>query len=314
MLTFLARRIVNGIVMVFAISVIAFSLLYLSGGDAARRILGDFASEEAVALRAEALGLYRPLPVQYFDWLSGAVRGDFGTSWFRAAQVDEMISHRLVATLSLVGVSLLLSTIVAMFVGVTAALRRGTWLDRGLQTMTLGGAAIPNFLYAIALVMFFALHLGWFAPTGFTQPSAGIGPWLHSITLPVVALVIGGAASSAQQIRAAMINVLQQDYIRTLRSRGLPARSVIFKHALRNAAGPGLAVIALQFVGMIGGTVIIENLFNITGLGSLSANSAIQGDVPVLMGIIITVAIIVVIVNLLLDVVQGWLNPKVRVA
>jgi peptide/nickel transport system permease protein len=300
--------------MVFAISVIAFSLLYITGGNAARRILGDFASEAAVQQRAEELGLYRSLPAQYWDWLTSALTGDLGTSWFRAVGVGEEIGRRLVATLSLVVVSLLLATTVAMFVGVFAALKRGTWMDRAVQVTLLGGAGIPNFLWAIALVMIFALNLGWFYATGFTQPGDSLTAWAHSITLPVVALLIGGVASSAQQIRAAMINVLQQDYVRTLRSRGLSPRSVIFKHALRNAAGPGLAVIALQFVGMLGGAVIIENLFNIPGLGSLSASASVQGDVPILMGLIITVAIIVVIVNLLLDIAQGWLNPKVRVS
>jgi len=314
-LAFLGRRISNGILMVFAISVIAFSLLYITGGNAARRILGDFASEEAVDRFYQELGLYRPLPVQYWDWLTNAIRGDLGNSWVnRGVEVTGEIGRRLVATLSLVLVSLLLSAIIAMFVGVFAALKRGTWMDRTVQTLSLGGAAIPSFLIAIGLVMLFALNLGWFYATGFTEPGDSITGWLHSITLPVVALLVGGVASSAQQIRAAMINVLQQDYVRTLRSRGLPARSVIFKHSLRNAAGPGLAVIALQFVGMLGGTVIIERVFNISGLGSLSASASSAGDVPILMGLIVTVAIIVVIVNLLLDIAQGWLNPKVRVS
>jgi len=313
-LVFLGRRLLNGALMVGAISVLAFSMLYLTGGNAARRILGDFASEAAVAQRATELGLDRPLPVQYLEWLTGALRGDLGTSWFRAVQVNEAISTRLLATLSLVGVSLLLSTVIAMFIGVYAALRRGSWIDRTIQTVSLGGAAIPGFLIAIALVMIFAINLGWFNATGFTNPGESVGGWLRSITLPVVALLVGGSASAAQQIRAAMINVLSQDYVRTLHSRGLPARRVIFRYALRNAAGPGLAVIALQFVGMLGGVVIIENLFNIPGIGSLSATAATQGDIPMVMGVVITVAIIVVIVNLLLDIAQGWLNPKVRVA
>jgi len=300
--------------MVFAISVVVFSMLYINAGGAARRILGDFASDEAVARLHEELGLYQPLPVQYFNWLTGALRGDFGTSWFRPTEVNEMIGVRLPATLSLVTVSLILSAILAMFVGVYAALKRGTWIDRAVQTLSIGGAAIPGFLFAIALVFVFAINLGWFAPTGFTQPTESVGGWVHSITLPVIALLIGGVAPSAQQIRAAMINVLSQDYVRTLRSRGLLPRSGIFKHALRNAAGPGLSVIALQFVGMLGGVVIIENLFNIPGFGSLIAASSTQGDIPVIMGLVVTVAIIVTLVNLLLDVAQGWLNPKVRVS
>ena len=183
-----------------------------------------------------------------------------------------------------------------------------------MQFFSLLGAAVPNFLIALAFVMLFSLQLGWVAPTGFTDPTESIGGWLASIALPVGALLVAGVASSAQQVRGAMIDALNQDYIRTLRARGLPTRSVVFKHALRNAAGPGLSVLALQFVALLGGAIVIENLFAIPGLGSLSARSTIQGDIPVIMGVVVTIAIIVIVVNILIDIVHGWLNPKVRVS
>jgi len=314
MFSFLARRLLYGVLMILAISFLAFTLLYLSGGDIARTLLGDFASEAAVRQRAYELGLDRPILVQYWDWLTSAFRGDFGDSWFRAASVSDLLTSRLAVTLSLVLVSITLTAIIAMVAGVWAALHHGGLTDRLIQTLSLAGAAIPNFLIALALVTIFAIQLRWLPPTGFTAPATSVSGWLRSITLPVIALVIAGVASSAQQFRSAMIDVLQQDYIRTLRSRGLPIRSIIFRHALRNAAGPGMSVLALQFVGLLAGTVVIENLFAIPGMGSLTVQSTLAGDIPVIMGLIVLVAIVVVAVNLLIDVMQGWLNPKVRIS
>jgi len=300
--------------MVFAITILAFTLLYVGGGDIARRMLGDGATEEAIVALNAQLGLDRPLPVQYVSWLGSALRGDLGQSWSQAATVSTLLSTRMTVTISLVLFSILISAILGVTFGVTAALNRGSLLDRTLQTLSLAGAALPGFLIALVLITVFAVQLRWFAPTGFTPPSQSIAGWLSSVTLPVTALVIGGIASSAQQIRGAMINVLQQDYIRTLRSAGLPFRSIVFRHALRNAAGPGLSVLALQFVALLGGSVVIENLFAIPGLGSISVQSTLTGDIPVVMGVVTMIAILVVIVNLSIDIVQGWLNPKARVS
>jgi len=314
MVQFLVRRVLTGIAMIFAITVITFTLLFANSGEVARDLLGQFASEEAVQARAAELGLNYPLHIQYFNWLSRAIRGDLGESWFRAISVTEFIGQRLAVTLSLTLLAISLTAILATVLGVFAALHQGSLVDRFIQTFSLAGAAIPGFLIALALVVVFALNLGWFNPTGFTDPSESIPGWLHSITLPVIALLIGGVAGASQQIRGAMIDTLNQDYIRTLRSRGLPTRSIVFKHALRNAAGPGLSIIGLQFIGLLGGVVVIENLFAIPGLGLISARSTVQGDIPVVMGLVVTVAIIVITVNLVIDIAQGWLNPKVRVS
>jgi peptide/nickel transport system permease protein len=313
MVTFLGRRLATGVAMIFAITVITFSLLFATSGEVARDLLGQFASEEAVQARAAELGLNYPLHIQYLNWLQRAIRGDLGDSWFRASSVTDLLGQRLGVTLSLVLLAVTLSAIVATILGVTAALKQGSIIDRVIQTFSLGGAAIPGFLIALGLVMVFALNLGWFSPTGYTDPSVSITGWLRSITLPVTALVIGGVAGASQQIRGAMIDTLNQDYIRTLRSRGLPTRSIVFKHALRNAAGPGLSIIGLQFIGLLGGVVVIENLFAIPGLGLISARSTVQGDTPVVMGLVVVVALIVIAVNLVIDLLQGWLNPKVRV-
>lgn len=313
MLTFLARRIASGAAMLVVISTVAYLLIYLTGADIARNLLGQNASEEAVAARAAQLGLDQPLLTRFADWAGAAVTGDLGVSWFSGAPVGEVLGSRLGVTLSLVAISTLLSAVFATIVGVLAAVRRG-WVDRTLQVVSLVGAAIPNYLVALFLVTVLAIKLGWFEPTGYTRPQDDLGGWLTSITLPVLALIIGTIAGVAQQVRGSMIDGLRQDYVRTLRSRGLPEWRVVYLHTLRNAAGPALSVLALLFVGLLGGAVVIEQVFAIPGLGSLSVSATTQGDIPVIMGVVVVVAIIVLAVNLVIDVLQGWLNPKVRIS
>ncbi len=313
MVTFLIRRVLSGVAMLVVISTLAFALLYLTGTDIARNLLGDNASAEAVELRAQQLGLDQPLVTRYLDWLGGALHGDLGTSWFGGAPVIDVLGSRLGVTLSLVVISTLISAVVATALGVWAAVRRG-WVDRVVQVLSLGGAAIPNYLIALGLVSLLAINLGWFAPTGYVRPQVSAGGWIASVTLPVLALTIGCIAGTAQQVRSSMIDALRQDYVRTLRSRGLSERSIVYRHVLRNAGGPGLSILALQFVGLLGGAVVIEQMFAIPGLGSLSVSSTLQGDIPVVMGVVVVVAVIVIVVNLLIDILHGWLNPKARVA
>ncbi len=313
MLKFLARRVAAGVAMLFVISTLAYGLIYLTGADIARNLLGQNASAQAVAAKAHALGLDQPLASRYWHWLTGAVRGDLGSSWFSGAPVTQLLAARLGVTLSLVIISVAISAVVATAVGVWAAVRRG-WVDRTLQLLSLIGAAIPNYLVALALVLGFAIKLAWFAPTGYTRPQDSLGGWATAITLPVIALTIGAVAGVAQQVRGSMIDGLRQDYVRTLRSRGLSERRVVLEHVLRNAGGPALSVLALLFVGLLGGAVVIEQVFAIPGLGSLSVSSTTQGDIPVIMGVVVVVAIIVLVVNLVIDIAQGWLNPKARVS
>lgn len=313
MVKFFLRRVASGVVMLFVISSMAYLLVYLTGADIARNLLGQNASAEAVAARAQQLGLDRPLYVRYWEWLHGAVTGDLGTSWFSGASVTSLLGSRLGVTLSLVVAATVISALLAVVIGVWAATQRG-WVDRTLQVLSLVFAAIPNYLVALALVLVFAINLAWFAPTGYTRPEVSTAGWIASITLPVIALTVGCVAGVAQQVRGAMIDALRQDYVRTLRSRGLSESRVVLKHVLRNAGGPALSVLALNFVGLLGGAVVIEQVFAIPGLGSLSVSSTTQGDIPVVMGVVVLVAIIVLVVNLTIDILQGWLNPKARVA
>ena len=313
MLTFIARRIVSGVILVIAISVIAFLMLYAGGGDIARRLLGEDASPETVAEKARQLGLDQPLIQQFGDWVSGVFRGDFGASWFTSQPVSDAILSRLGVTLSLVFGATLVIAVVSLALGVLAATRRG-WLDSLVQVVSILGTAIPAFLIALGLVAIFAINLGWFKPTGYVQFADSPSGWLSSIALPVIALSLGGIAAVTQQIRGSMIDALRGDYVRTLRSRGLNPNTVVLQHVLRNAAGPGLAVLGVHFVGLLGGAIIIEQIFALPGMGQVAVLATSQGDIPLVMGLVVATAILVVILNLIVDLAQGWLNPKVRLS
>jgi peptide/nickel transport system permease protein len=313
MLKFTIRRLISGVVLLFVISTLAFLLLHMGGGNIARNLLGASATAQTVADKAHALGLDQPLLVQYFNWFGQAITGNFGDSWFTGQPVTAAITSRTAVTLSLVIGAALVTTIISIVLGVWAALRRG-WVDRVLQFISMVGFAIPHFLIAIGLVVVFALTLKWFQPTGYVNITDSVTGWLATVTLPITALAIGGIAGVAQQVRGSVIDALRQDYVRTLRSRGLSSNRVVFKHVLRNAGGPALAVLNLLFVGLVGGAVIVETIFAIPGLGQVSVTATTQGDVPLVMGLVLMVAILVVIANLAVDLLQGWLNPKVRLS
>lgn len=313
MIRFILRRLLSGAVLLFLISTIAYALLYVGGGDIARRILGQMATADTVALKTAELGLDRPLFVQYGDWLARAVTGDLGRSWFSGQLVTEGISSRLGVTLSLVIGATVMVALVSVVIGVWAAVRRG-WADKFVQFFSVLGFAIPNFLIALGLVTLFALNLNWFKPTGYVSLADSPSGWLATVTLPIIALAIGGIAGVAQQVRGSVVDALQKDYVRTLRSRGLSYNRVVYKHVLRNAGGPALAVLAVQFVGLLGGAVIVEQIFAIPGLGQVAVVATSQGDIPMVMGLVVAIAAIVVAVNLTIDLIQGWLNPKVRLA
>ncbi|MFJ6653406.1 ABC transporter permease [Microbacterium sp. NPDC091313] len=313
MLSFIVRRLLSGVVLIAVISFLAFTLLYAAGGDIARRILGETATAETVARKATELGLDRPLLSQYGDWLASAFTGNLGRSWFNGELVSVSVSSRLGVTLSIVIGATLVSAILSIILGVLAA-RRGGAIDATVQFLSLVGFAVPGFLIALVLVLVFAVNLGWFKATGFTPLTTSFTGWLASVILPVAALSVGAIATVAQQVRGSVLDATSRDYVRTLRARGLSENSVIYKHVLRNAGGPALAVLAVQFVGLLGGAVIVEQIFAIPGMGQLSVRATTQGDIPVVMGLVIAFAIIVVIVNLLIDLAQAALNPKVRLS
>lgn len=313
MFTFILRRLAAGVVVLGAISFLTYFLLYFSSANIARNILGEYASQEQVHAKEIALGLDQPLLPRFFGWAGHALTGDFGTSWFTSQSVVSAISERLPVTLTLVITAILCIAVLATLLGMGAAVKRG-WIDKVVQTGAVIGDAIPGFVLAIVLVTIFAIQLKIFPATSNIAPDAGASAWVASLTLPVIALVINGVTSGAQQIRSAVIKQLEKDYVRTLRSRGISEREILFKHVLRSAAPAGLTVLSLQFVGMLGGVVIIEQIFALPGMGALAVQSTTQGDIPLVMGVVLYTVIIVIIVNLLVDLINGWLNPKVRVS
>ena len=312
MFRFVLRRLASGVILVAVLTTVTFFLLFLSGGNIARRILGQQATEDTVRQKTHELGLDRPVLRQFTDWLSHALHGNLGESWFTGQKVTDAITSRLAVTLSLVIGATLLTAVVAVVLGTTAA-TRGGWADRLVQFLSVLGFAIPGFLVALGLVTLFAINLHLVKPTGYVQFGVSPAQWLSSITLPVIALSLGSIAGVAGQIRGSVLDALRQDYVRTLRSRGLSERRVVYKHVLRNAAGPALSVLAVQFVGLLGGAVIVEQIFAIPGLGQVAVGATGQGDIPLVMGLVLSTAIIVVVLNLIVDLLQGWLNPKVRV-
>lgn len=313
MIAFVLRRLGAGIVLLVAISAITYTLLFFSGGNIARNILGDQATEEQVALKTAELGLDQPLPVRFLDWASGALTGDLGRSWFGSETVASQLTTRLPVTLIVVTISILLVALFATVLGMLAAVKKG-WIDRVVQIGAVIGDAIPGFVLAIVLVTVFAVQLRLVPAVSTISPGAGIDLWVASLLLPVTAIVINYVTSAAQQIRSAVLKQLERDYVRTLRSRGLGEGEILVRHVLRSAAPAGLTVLSLQFVGLLGGVVIIEQIFALPGIGVLAVGATNSGDIPVVMGVVLYTVVIVVVVNLLVDLANGWLNPKVRVS
>ncbi|KFL31231.1 ABC transporter permease [Devosia riboflavina] len=310
---YVIQRFASAMLLLLTITAVAYGLIYSGGAEVSRSILGELATDEQVAAKNVELGLDQPLPIQYGNWLANAVRGDLGRSWFSAERVSDAIASRLGVTLSIVSVAILICTVISVALGAFAAVRRGWW-DRAVQIVSVIGEALPNFWVGLLLVATFAISLRLFPATGFVPLNRSPLGWLSSITLPVTALVIGGVASAAAQVRGALIDVLSRDYIRTLRARGLPENRVILRHALRNAAPAAITVLSLQFIGMIGGAVMIEKVFALPGMGTLAIDATVRGDIPVIMGVLITMALIVVVVNLFVDLANAWINPKARLA
>ncbi|NUV67520.1 MULTISPECIES: ABC transporter permease [unclassified Streptomyces] len=313
MLNFIARRVAAGALLLLVISLLSYLLLSIPDQDVGRQLLGQGADQAAVDAKNASLGLDRPVLVQYGDWLAHAVRGDLGTSWFTSEDVATTVSARLPVTASLmVGVTLV-ATVVSFLLGVWAGVRRGA-VDRFVQVLGVVGYALPGFLVTLVIVLVFAVNLNWFPAIGYTPFAASPSGWLSTITLPVLSLSVASVAGVSQQVRGAVIDVLRQDYVRTLRARGLPMSRIVFRHVLRNASAPALSVLGMQFVGLLGGAVLVEQIFGLPGIGSMTVTYTTRGDIPVIMALVMLTVVGVVLINLLVDVMIGWLNPKARVA
>lgn len=308
------RRLLSLVPLLFVVSILVFGLIVLLPGDRARAIAGDDATPEQVAQVRESLGLDRPVVVQYGHWVSQVARGDMGTSVFVNYKVTDAIRSRAPVTVSLIGVGLALSLLVGISLGTLAGARPGSRLDRLVTLGSAGGVAIPNFWLGLLLLLLFTSVFTWLPATGYVGLATSPVEWLRHLALPAITLGAAGAAEIVFQTRAGVAGVLQQDYIRTLRSTGLPERTIVAKHALKNAMVPVVTVAGLQISRLFGFSVIVERVFGLPGIGSLAVEAVFKRDVPVIQGVVLIVTVVILLTNLLVDVSYGWFNPKMRVA
>lgn len=308
----IAHRIVMSIPLLLIVSLIIFGLEAIVPGDAASTILGQNATPANLAVLRGQLGLNEPWLVRYGHWLGGAVHGDLGTSIISGEDVMSSVTSRLNVTLSLLVPSVLLSAVVGLALGFASALRGGA-LGRFIDVLSLLGFALPGFWIALILVTFFAVHLNLLPATGYQDFTASPGGWLQSIILPVLALSLQGITAVAKQTRDTVMEVLETDYVKFLRANGVPERAVRYRHVLRNASIPVVTTLGLVSVGMLSGTVFIENVFVLPGLGSLATQATLDHDIPVILGVGVFFTLSVIVINLLIDLAYGLLNPKVRV-
>ena len=313
MLKVILRRLAFAVPLMWVVATISFFLVSFIPGDPARTIAGDAATEDQIEQVRKSLGLDKPLMVQYFVWLGQILRGDFGTSIISQQPTLEAIAPTLPITTTIAVLATLTSFIVGITLG-TLAVVRGGLVDRVVRIYAGIAHALPNFWFAVLLILVFAIKLDWFPAINWTRFSDSPIDWVKSWVLPVAAVSLAGGASVARQARAALLITLSRDYIRTLMAVGIKRNSVLFKHGLRNAAAPVLTVLGFQFIGLLGGSIIIEQVFALPGLGGLVQRSILMKDVPIVQGAVIFAALMVVVVNLVIDLAYAWLNPKVRTA
>ena len=307
-----ARRLVTFILTLLAASLVVFSVLELLPGDPAAVILGVNAREDTLeALRAE-LGIDRPVVERYLTWIGDLARGELGRSYTYDVPVAELVAERLEVSLPLAIIAILLSTAIALPTGAWAAAHRGKALDVGLMSLSQLGVAVPNFWFAILLILLFSVQLGWLPAGGFAGWDAGVWPALQSLLLPAVALALPQAAILARLTRSAVLEALREDYVRTARAKGLTHAAALRKHALPNALIPIVTIMGLQFSFLLAGTIIIENVFYLPGLGRLIFQAIAQRDLVVVRDLVVLLAGAVVLVNLIVDLLYLRLDPRLR--
>ncbi|MET0133039.1 MAG: ABC transporter permease [Kibdelosporangium sp.] len=306
------RRVGGGLLVLWLVSLLTFLMVQLIPGDPAEVIAGDNASVADVDRIREQLGLNEPVVEQYLSWLGGVLHGDFGDSLFTGRPVTSTILDAAPPTLALAVTAVVLAVLIGVGAGVVAGLRQGSWLDRFISTIATLGIAMPSFWVAMLLVSVFSLSLKWLPATTYVPMSSGFGAWLSHILIPSIALGLATAAELARHTRGCVADVLTRPYIRTARSRGASTFRLVRRHVLRNAAIPVVTVLGLQTSRLLGGTIVIEAVVGISGLGSLAVNSVLHRDYPVIQGYVLFCAVVVVVINLVVDLAYGWINPKVR--
>lgn len=314
MILLLGRRLLLMVPILLVVSFLVFGLVVAVPGDPAITLAGDNATPERIAEIRGQLGLDDPLVQQYGRWVGEVVRGDLGSSLFSGRPVATSIAERMPVTIGLATLSMIVALSISIPAGIIAATRRGRWPDRVATFLASAGLAMPSFFLGLVLVLVFALQLGWLPATGYVPFEVDPVRWLKHMILPAITLGAAAAAETTRQLRSSLSDVLQQDYIRTARAKGTRARSVIFRHAMKNAAVPVVTVLGFQVAFLLGGSVIVEQIFALPGLGGLAIRAVIDRDIPVIQGVVVFAAVLVMVVNLGVDLLYGWLNPKIRTA
>jgi len=317
MSAYIIRRLLQGVVILFIMTLIVFFAMRLLPGDPLVIFMGQQASsgsmtqEQMESLRHE-FGLDKPIIVQYFNWMGGLFRGDLGTSIYYHEDVGKLLGQRFPITLHLGLLAFVISNVVGIFLGLMAAVRRGTWIDTVSTTIANIGITIPQFWLGILLIYTLGLRFGWLPIYGYTSPTVDF--WLNTrqIIMPVICLAITGMAYTARQMRSAMLEVIRQDYIRTAWSKGLRERPIILKHALKNSLIPVITLMGIGLGMVFGGAVLIETVFAIPGVGRLLVASVFAQDYQVVQSGTLVIAFIIIMSNIIVDISYGWLDPRIR--
>lgn len=311
-MTFLVRRLLLAVPVIVLVTIMVFSLLHMLPGDPATVILGQEATPDAVAALRDELGLNKPIIVQYFDWMGGVLQGNLGRSLVDRSPVSELIAARFPATLELTIGTFIVSLLIAIPAGIVSATRQGKWIDYFSTIMALGGMSIPHFWLGMMLIVFFSVQLGWLPASGyvpFTEDPLGN---ISAMILPIVATGLRESAVLMRMLRSSLLDVMHADYIRTAYSKGLKERAVVLGHALKNALVPVVTTSGLIVAGLLGGLVITESIFSIPGFGRLIVESIFRRDYVTVQGAILVSALMVVVVNLIVDILYAFIDPRIK--
>lgn len=311
LLAVVVRRLLLAVPLVLIVSLLSFLLEYLTPGDPARSILGVHATTAEYQHLRRQLGLDQPVYHQYWAWLHAAVQGNLGVSLYSGEVVTHAIAGRLPVTVSLIVGALLTTVLVGVPLGIVSAVRGG-FVAKAVDSLSLLGFALPGFWIGAILIVVFAVDLRWLPATGYVPLAQSATGWLRALTLPVIALALNGIAAVARQTREAMLEVLGSEYVRMARANGISESAIVMRHGLRNAGMRILTMLGIQAVVLLGGTVLVENVFALPGMGGLLVTAATQHDVPVVQGIVVYFTLIVIGVNLVIDLSYAWLDPRVR--
>jgi peptide/nickel transport system permease protein len=312
MLVYVVKRLLATIPVMLVVAVVVFSMLRLTAGDPAAIIAGDNATSQDIAAIRAKLGLERPIVEQFGIWISKVVRGDFGESFFFKRTVASLIAERIEPTLALAVLTLILTVCMAVPLGIVAAWRRGTWIDRGVMGLSVLGFSVPVFVIGYAFIYLFAIQLAWLPVQGYQRLSEGVGGFLERLILPSVTLSVIYVALIARITRASVLEVLDADHVRTARAKGLGELPVLIRHVLRNASVPIVTVIGFGVALLIGGVVVTESVYAIPGLGRLTVDAVLARDYPTVQAVILLFSVAYVLINLLVDLTYTFLDPRIR--